>query len=73
MSTPRDPAMGRYYLMVLARIVPVAGALFGLVILGRAQQLPQQILGLAIVLAALWVMATLPRALARRWRTPPAP
>ncbi|PCD01829.1 hypothetical protein COC42_16305 [Sphingomonas spermidinifaciens] len=59
--------------MTLARIVPVAGALFGLVIMGRATQLPQQILGLAIVLAALWVMATLPRALARKWRTPPAP
>ncbi|WP_245844328.1 hypothetical protein [Sphingomonas spermidinifaciens] len=73
MTPPRDPAIGRYYLMTLARIVPVAGALFGLVIMGRATQLPQQILGLAIVLAALWVMATLPRALARKWRTPPAP
>ncbi|WP_294264256.1 hypothetical protein [uncultured Sphingomonas sp.] len=73
MEPTRDPAMGRYYLMVLARIVPVCGALFGLVIMGRAHQLPQQILGLAIVLAALWVVATLPRSLARRWRTPPAP
>lgn len=73
MEPTRDPAMGRYFLMVLARIVPVCGALFGLVIMGRASQLPQQILGLAIVLAALWVMAILPRSLARRWRTPPAP
>ncbi|WP_315760564.1 hypothetical protein [Sphingomonas sp. Y38-1Y] len=70
---PRDPAMGRYYLMTLARIVPVGGALLGLVIMGRSNQLPQQILGFAIVLAALWVMAVVPRALARRWRTPPAP
>jgi threonine/homoserine efflux transporter RhtA len=73
MNPPRDPAIGRYYLMVLARIMPVCGALFGLVILGRATQLPQQLIGLGIVLCALWVMATLPRALARRWRTPPAP
>lgn len=73
MTPPRDPAVGRYYLMTLARIVPVGGALFGLIIMGRATQLPQQLLGFAIVLAAMWVMATLPRALARRWRTPPAP
>ncbi|UUL81335.1 hypothetical protein [Sphingomonas qomolangmaensis] len=68
-----DPAMTRYFLMVAARIVPVAGALFGLVLLGRAVTLPDRILGMAIVLAAIFVMATLPRALARRWRTPPAP
>lgn len=62
--------MPRYYLMVLARIVPVAGALFGLVLLGRAVTLGDRALGLAIVVAALAVMATLPRSLARRWRTP---
>lgn len=73
MKPSRDPAIGRYYLMVLARIVPVAGALFGLVMLGRAARWPEQLLALAIILVALWVMATLPRALARRWRTPPAP
>lgn len=73
MDAPRDPAIGRYYLMVLARIVPVAGALFGLVMLGRAAQLREQLLALGVVIAALWVMATLPRALARRWRTPPSP
>lgn len=71
MTLPRDPAIGRYYLMVLARIVPVGGALFGLVLMGRATQLPQQLIGLGIVLAAMWVMATLPRALARRWRSKP--
>ncbi|WP_033923212.1 hypothetical protein [Sphingomonas sp. 37zxx] len=73
MTEPHDPAMTRYFLMVAARIVPVAGALFGLVLLGRAVTTPDRILGLAIVLAAIFVMATLPRALARRWRTPPAP
>lgn len=70
MTQPRDPAMPRYYLMVLARIVPVTGALFGLVLLGRAVTLGDRALGLAIVVAALAVMATLPRSLARRWRTP---
>ncbi|WP_249276555.1 hypothetical protein [Sphingomonas baiyangensis] len=65
--------MARYFLIVAARMLPVAGALFGLVILGRAVALADRILGVAIVVAALAVMATLPRALARRWRTPPAP
>jgi threonine/homoserine efflux transporter RhtA len=73
MSPSHDPAVRRYYLMTLARIAPVAGALFGLVLLGRATRWPEQAIGLAVIIAALWVMATLPRALARRWRTPPAP
>jgi threonine/homoserine efflux transporter RhtA len=70
MTPQRDPALARYYLIVLARIVPVAGALFGLVLLGRAVGYGDRILGVAIVIAALAVMATLPRALARRWRSP---
>jgi threonine/homoserine efflux transporter RhtA len=73
MSPSRDPAIRRYYLMTLARIVPVGGALFGLVLLGRATRWPEQALGIAVIVAALWVMATLPRALARRWSTPPGP
>ncbi|GAA0735550.1 hypothetical protein [Sphingomonas japonica] len=65
-------ARNRWFLIVLARMVPVAGALFGIVLLGRAITLPDRILGVAIVLSALVVMAVLPRHLAHRWRTPPA-
>jgi len=28
------------------------------------------VLGIAIVLSALWLLATVPKALARRWRSP---
>ncbi len=68
---PDTQARNRWFLIVLARMVPVAGALFGLVILGRAVTLPDRLLGLAIVLSALVVMAILPKHLAHRWRTPP--
>lgn len=68
-----DPARGRYYLMVGVQIVAVAGAVFGLVLLGRASGWVQTILGGAILLSGLYVMAVVPRAMARKWRTPPEP
>ncbi len=68
-----DPARNRYYLMVGVQIVAVAGAVFGLVLLGRASGWVQTILGGAILLSGLYVMAVVPRAMARKWRTPPEP
>ena len=47
------------------------GAVFGLVIVGRAAAFETRLLGAAILLAAVYVMAVVPRSLARRWRTPP--
>ena len=64
-------ARNRYFALVGARLVGVAGAIFGLVLLARAELLWQRVLGVAIVLSAMAVIATVPRALARRWRTPP--
>ena len=49
-----DPAMGRWALMMAVRVAATLGA----------------VLGVAIVASALWVIATVPRALAHRWRTP---
>lgn len=68
-----DPARNRYFLMVFAQIVAVAGAVFGLVILGKADTMWIRILGAAILLSGLYCIAVVPRALARRWRTPPTP
>jgi hypothetical protein len=68
-----DPARNRYFLMVFAQIVAVAGAVFGLVILGKAETMWIRILGAAILLSGLYCIAVVPRALARRWRTPPTP
>lgn len=68
-----DPARNRYFLMVLAQIGAVAGAVFGLVILGKADTMWMRLLGAAILLSGLYCIAVVPRALARRWRTPPTP
>ena len=63
-------ARGRYFAMALSRIVTAAGAVFGVVLIGRATMLGPKLLGIAIVVMALVVMAIVPRHLARRWRTP---
>lgn len=70
MTEEDQTARNRYFLIVLARIVPTAGAIFGIVLLGRAITLEQKIIGVGIIVAALAVMATLPRSLAHKWRTP---
>ncbi|MDO7844671.1 hypothetical protein [Sphingomonas immobilis] len=64
-------ATQRYFLIVLARIAAVAGAILGVVLIARAATLAPKILGIAIVLSALYMMAVVPAALAHRWRTPP--
>jgi uncharacterized membrane protein YhaH (DUF805 family) len=64
-------ARNRYYLMMLANLVGVAGAVLGLLIVGRAHTNELTMLGATLLLASLWVMAAIPKMLARRWRTPP--
>ena len=60
----------RWLALVGSRILGVAGALLGLVLVGQAATTGQRILGAAIVLSALLMIAVVPAALARRWRTP---
>ena len=71
MSDADDRARTRYFTLVAVRLIGAAGAVFGLVLLGRAIDLPTRLLGAAIVLSALAMIALVPRALAHRWRTPP--
>ncbi|ODP38669.1 hypothetical protein [Sphingomonas turrisvirgatae] len=66
-----DPARNRYFAMVGTQLVAVIGAVFGLVLMGRAADWYVMILGGAILLASLYMMAVVPRAMARKWRTPP--
>lgn len=66
-----DPAKGRWLAIILVRLAGTVGAVFGVVLLGRADTIGPKLLGLAIVLSALVMIATVPRSLARRWRTPP--
>ncbi|MGN6375444.1 MAG: hypothetical protein ACTHMG_07800 [Sphingomonas sp.] len=64
-------ARNRYFAMVAVRLIGTAGAVFGLILLARAESQPQRLLGAAIVLSAMAMIAIVPRSLARRWRTPP--
>lgn len=69
--SPADAlARRRWLLIVLTRLVGTAGAVFGVVLLGRAEAIGPRLLGAAIVLSALLMIATVPRALAHRWRSP---
>ncbi len=61
----------RYFAMVGTRIAGAAGAVLGLILIARATTLAPKVIGTALVLSALLMMAVVPRALARRWRTPP--
>jgi hypothetical protein len=70
--TPTDATVrNRWLAMVGTRLGASAGAVLGVVLIGRADDWSTKILGTAIVLAALWVMAVVPRAMAHKWRTPP--
>lgn len=71
MTEPDTTARNRWLVLTLTRIAGSAGAIFGVVLIGRAQTIGPKILGVAIVLSALAMIATVPRSLARRWRTPP--
>lgn len=66
-----DRAIRRYFVMTGVRIAGVAGAVFGLILVGRATTLEPKVVGTALVIAALVMIAIVPRSLARRWRTPP--
>ncbi|MBR0552264.1 hypothetical protein [Stakelama marina] len=72
MTEEHKQARNRYFAMTATRIAGSVGAVFGVVLLARAQDTVTRVLGVAIVLAALYMIATVPRALARKWRTPPA-
>ena len=71
MTDPDTTARNRWLALTLTRIAGSAGAIFGVVLLGRAQTMGPKVLGVAIVLSALAMIAIVPRSMARRWRTPP--
>ena len=64
-------ARRRWLAMVGSRIAGSLGAVFGLILAVRAPDMVTKVLGVAITLSALVVIATVPAALAHRWRTPP--
>ena len=63
-------ARNRYFIMTGVNLGAVAGAVLGLLIAGRSQDNVTSILGGALILASLYIMATVPRAMARKWKSP---
>jgi hypothetical protein len=70
--TPDTLARNRWFALVAVRLAATAGAVLGVILIARAIDTPTKVLGTAIVVAALYVMAVIPKALAQRWRTPPS-
>lgn len=62
-------AMKRYYLIVAVNMVGTAGAVLGLLIAGRAQEYQMTLFGATVLMSSLYVMAVVPKSLARRWKT----
>ena len=69
--TPDDTrARQRWLAIVGSRLAGSAGAVFGLILAARSHDWPVKVLGVAITLSALAVIAIVPASLAHRWRTP---
>ena len=66
-------ARNRYFIIVGVNLAATAGAVLGLLIAGRSVTTEYTVLGCAVLLGSLYMMAVVPRWLARRWRTPPQP
>jgi hypothetical protein len=71
MTDPDTTARNRYFALVGVRLAGVAGALLGLILISRAQAIMPKAIGTALVLSALLLIAIVPPALARKWRSPP--
>jgi len=62
-------ARNRWLVLVAIRIVTATGAVFGVIVLARAPDTAMRVLGVAIVLSALYAMAVVPRGLTAKWRS----
>ena len=62
-------ARNRWLILVTIRIATACGAVFGVVMLARAPDTAMRVLGVAIVLSALYAMAVVPRGLLAKWRS----
>ncbi|MDQ2878897.1 MAG: hypothetical protein M3R41_07460 [Pseudomonadota bacterium] len=71
MTDPAATARNRYLIIAATRIAGSLGAILGVILLAHAHGWPTKVLGIAIVLSALYMIATVPAALAHRWRSPP--
>ena len=72
MTDPALQARNRWLIITGVRLLAIAGAVFAVILIGRAPTWPPKVLGVAIVLSALYMSWAVPASLAHRWRTPEA-
>ena len=70
MTDPALQARNRWLIITGVRLLAIAGAVFAVILIGRAPTWPPKVLGVAIVLSALYMSWAVPASLAHRWRTP---
>ncbi len=70
MPASRHNSRTRWLVINGVRFLAIAGALLGVALIAKAHTTAPKVLGAALVLAALYFMATVTGALARRWRSP---
>ena len=63
----------RWLIITAIRLLAIAGAMFAVILIGRAPTWPPKVLGVAIVLSALYMSWAVPASLAHRWRTADEP
>ena len=73
MTDPAIQARNRWLIITAVRLLAIAGAVFAVILIGRAPTWPPKVLGVAIVLSALYMSWAVPASLAHRWRTPEEP
>lgn len=69
MSDEVARARRRWFIIAGVRLIGVAGALFGVVLVSRGNAWPHKALGVAIIASALAMIAIVPAGLAHRWRS----
>ena len=69
MSVPVAVARRRWLMLQAVRIAGVAGAILGVMLVARAPDTLSKLLGIALTLSAIVVIATVPAGLAHRWRS----
>jgi hypothetical protein len=67
--TDRDPARRRWLALIAVRLAGALAATLGVVLIGRAEDWGPRVLGVAIVIAAIAMSASVTGHLARRWRS----
>ena len=71
--TTLPSARSRYFTIAGVRVVGALGAVLGVVLIARAHVLWPKVLGVALVLSALYMTAAVSGALAAKWRSGPPP